>query len=79
MKNNKNIRKLKFDISVRPAKETVPESGNTMYHEDQYCCTTPTSPSPPPLASRPPAHNELIVLVYGRIATASSTYKNITN
>ena len=35
MKNNKNIRKLKFDISVRPAKEAVPESGNTMYHEDQ--------------------------------------------
>ena len=45
MKNNKNIRKLKFDISVRPSKEAVPE----------------------------------IVLVYGRIATASSTYKNITN
>ena len=29
MKNNKNIRKLKFDMSVRPAKEAVPESGNT--------------------------------------------------
>ena len=74
MKNNK----LKFDISVRPAKEAVPESGNTMYHEERSVLPRPPI-HPPPLASRPPAHNELIVLVYGRIATASSTYKNITN
>ena len=78
MKNNKNIRELKFDISVRSAKEAVPESGNTMYVPwRKISCTTPTNP--PPLASRPPAHNELIVLVYGRIATPPSTYKNITN
>ena len=47
MKNNKTIRKLKFDISVRPAKEAVPESGNTMYHEDQlYHAHQSTLPSP---------------------------------
>ena len=55
MKNNKNIRKFKFDISVRPAKEAVPESGNTMYHEDQLYHA---HQSTPPLASRPPAHHE---------------------
>ena len=35
MKNNNNIRKLKFDRSVRPAEEAVPESGNPMYHEER--------------------------------------------
>ena len=50
MKNNKNIRKFKFDISVRPAKEAVPESGNTMYHEDQllYHAHQSTPPRQPP-------------------------------
>ena len=47
MKNNKNIRKLKFDISVRPAKEAVPESGNTMYHEERSVVPRPQVHPPP--------------------------------
>ena len=31
-KNNKNIRKLKYDRSVWPAEGAVPESWNPMYH-----------------------------------------------
>ena len=65
MKNIKNIRKLKFDRSVRPAEEAVPESGNPMYHAwRKISCITPTSPPPP--ASHPPVQNESLSLVHCR-------------
>ena len=52
MKNNKNIRKLNFDISVWPAKEAVPEVvGNTMYHEERSVV-----PRPPVYPPSPAAH-----------------------
>ena len=50
MKNKKNIRKLKFDRSVRPAVKAVPESGNPMYHEERSVVPRPPVHLPPPAA-----------------------------
>ena len=50
MKNNKNIRKLNFDISVRPAKEAVLEAviQCTMKKDQLYHAHQSTPPRQPP-------------------------------